>query len=77
MKSYFQNRADQDAAIKILLTSLGNSTHTYPVEFVESIDPSDHEIMVAIICDLVDYWMDEWVFKIRLSGAGRDWLATH
>jgi hypothetical protein len=77
MMAYFQTRAEQDAAIKKLLNSIGNSTKTYRTHFIESIDPSDHEITVALLCGLVDYWIDGNTFMIRLSDVGRDWLATH
>jgi len=74
---YFQTKADQDAAIKKLLNGIGSSTHTYPTHLIESLDPSDHEITVALLCGLVDYWIDGRFFMICLSDEGRDWLATH
>ena len=77
MLSYFQTRAEQDAAIKTLLNGIGNSTQIYRTRFIESLDPSDHEITVALLCGLVDYWIDGSIFMIRLSDVGREWLATH
>lgn len=77
MMRYFQTRAEQDAAIKKLLNGIGNSTHTYPTLFIESLDPSDHEITVALLCGLVDYWIAGNAFMIRLSEGGRDWRAAH
>jgi len=77
MMSYFQTRGEQDAAIKKLLNGIGNSTQTYQTRFIESLDPSDHEITVALLCGLVDYWIDGGRFMIRLSDDGRDWLATY
>ncbi len=75
--SYFQTRAKQDAAIKKLLNDIGNSTQTFSTSYVESLDPSGHEITVALLCGLVDYWIEGRFFMIRLSDGGREWLAAH
>jgi hypothetical protein len=56
---------------------IGSSTQTHSIHFIESIDLSDHEITVALLCGLVDYWIDGSAFLIRMSDEGRDWLATH
>ena len=77
MMRYFQTRAEQDAAIKKLLKGIGNTTQTYRTHFIESLDPSDHEITVALLCGLVEYWIDGRFFMIRLSDGGREWLVTH
>lgn len=77
MMSYFQTRAEQDTAIKKLLNDIDNSTQTYSTGYIESLDPSDHEITIALLCGLVDYWIDGSAFMIRLSDEGRDWLAIH
>lgn len=76
MMSYFQSRAEQDAAIKKLLNEIGNSTQTYSTGYIESLDQSDHEITVALVCGLVDCWIEGSAFIVRISDQGRDWLRT-
>jgi hypothetical protein len=76
MKSYFNSRAEQDAAVERLLRSIISSTKRYSGEFIEGIDGSDHEASAALILGYVDVWTTNDCVYFRLSEKGADWLKS-